>query len=106
MNRWWRFYIDNYFPYIYGLMLIENEIKRTKQLDQMDKIKKEFTEKIIEYLDKNQIFYIKQEMEDILKFDINAEFRSVLLTEYYQWPKDKIQDIIEIVNQTFKRGCY
>ncbi len=97
MSRWWSFYVDYYFPYLYGLMLIEQKLKNSEQ-EKITKIKKEFTEKIIDYLEEEQIFYIKSEMDEILNIDMTTELQKVLLKEYDQW-SSQMEDILEILNQ-------
>ena len=98
-GRWWRFYMENYFPYMYGLMMIENHCKKTKQVSKISTMKRQFIEETIQYLEKKKIFYIKSELEEILKLNMNEEFRRVLLKEYHEWPREKMEDVLEIVNQ-------
>ncbi len=97
-SRWWRFYVDSYFPYMYGLMLIEKHCEENNQSDKMSTMKREFTQETIQYLERKQIFYIESELEEILKFNISKEYSKVLLKDFYKW-RGKMEDILEIIHR-------
>lgn len=102
---WWRFYVDNYFPYMYGLMRIEIEAEeKNKDIITLQSWKTEFMQEIIKYLEKNQIFYMKETLEEILKFDMNKEFRRVLIEKYKHWPNNVMQDIFKILENVTNKS--
>ena len=103
MSNAWRFYVDHYFPYMYGLMMIENWSTENQQTTKLPNLKKDFTKKMISYLEENEIFYIESELEEILHFNINKEFRSVLLKSFSDW-ETQMPDILKLVNEVTE-GC-
>lgn len=96
-NRHWRFYIDEYFPYMYGLLTLEHIARRKDKYTMLPRWKKEFMQEIQKYLDKKEIFYLKKDLLEILKLDIRGEYGRVLAYDAQHWPKDVMKDILEII---------
>ena len=97
-RMWWKFYIEHDFPFMYGLLLLESECKRTgSTAEDLSKAKKEFKEKYIAYFETNNIFYMEHELSEISELEMIDMFRNVLLREFNNYEDNEVvKDIVKI----------
>lgn len=97
---WWISYINNYFPYMYGLFELEVAAKRFKQQYLINNMKGEMRKRYIEYCKKNAIFYIESELTEIMLFHIEEEYGEILIERFKRYRKNKaVRDVVDIANE-------
>lgn len=97
---WWMVYVENYFPYMYGLFELECASKRYKKEYFLLEMKKEFKRQYIEYCKRSNIFYIQKELNKIMDFHIEKEYGRILLIRFKMYRNNQtVKDVLEIVNE-------
>ena len=84
----WNFYVNNYFPFMYGLYVIEVFLK-PKDKFEIENVKNEYFKKSKEYFDQNNIFYEEDKLTDLLNGNINKEFGNLLQYLLPRYKDDK-----------------
>lgn len=91
----YKFYENTNFPVMYGLYLIEQ--KYDVNSDILKEKKNEFVKVFSEYLEKNSIFYTKEEMQQIMDVDISPNFGRFLHNSYKKHRENQVlQEAINI----------
>lgn len=100
----YKFYANSNFPIMYGLYLIEQE---GRQWNAVKERKAMMIDNFAEYLEKERIFHIKEEMLSISKWDISDGYEKFLLNSYEKYYGNSVLDeavtmAMEICNCTAK----
>ena len=102
---WQSAYVDQYFPYMYGMLELEISSKRLKRYYLLPDMKKDFMSRYIDYCEKNSIFYIEEELNKILNFDIEEEYVQLLLDKFKIYRDNQtLKDIVAIAEEINGRG--
>lgn len=78
----YKFYDNTNFPIMYGLYIIEQETSQQNNPKITDICKKAMVDQFADYLEKEQIFYIKEELLQISNWDISGNFGRFLQNSY------------------------
>lgn len=81
----YKYYENTNFPIMYALYLTERESERRDQKDKIVHRKAELAEKMIGYLEAEQIFYIKEEILQISDFNLSESYKKYLQNSYEKY---------------------
>lgn len=81
----YKFYENTNFPIIYGLYLVEQETMRQNSSEKISERKKMLVDRFAKFLEKEQIFYIKEEMLQISEWNISDDFEKFLQNSYEKY---------------------
>lgn len=84
----YKYYESTNFPAMYALYLIERESERQDCKDRIISRKAEFVEKMLCYLKREGIFYIKEEMLQISNFNLSQSYKKYLQNSYEKYSKN------------------
>ncbi len=90
----WQFYVDNYFPFIYGLFTIEAFLN-SNDTSVIENVRNDYFIKSKEYFDQNNIFYDEKHLLDLLDGNIKKEFGALLQYLYPRYKNNKcVKDLL------------
>lgn len=101
----YKFYENTNFPVMYGLYLIERQSTLEEVPDKIAKRKQKMVEKFIEYLESEEIFYIKEEVLQIAGFNLSNLYKNFLQDSYEKYSGNKVLNMavtmaLDICNDT------
>lgn len=88
----YKFYANTNFPIMYGLYLIEQELKQNNASDKIISCKREMVEKFVQYLEKEKIFYIKEELLQIANLDLKNCYKKFLQNAFEKYYQNAVLD--------------
>lgn len=80
-----RFYDYTNFPLLYGYYMIERETERQMELKDLKRRKREMTNRFMQYLDENNIFYIKEEVLQIERTNVCERYKKFLQDSFEKY---------------------
>lgn len=100
-SRWWRFYIEMYYPYMYGLYVIECTGRVENKVHMVSQWKNELMQELIKFFEEKNIFYDEEHLRKLLEMDMTEEFGEVLCNDYGRngWPKKSIHNVLNMVTK-------
>lgn len=84
----YQFYEEYYFPYIYGLYMIDKKRKLIKDENE-ENAKEKFTTEICKYWDDNEYLYYKKDIDHIKKLNIIKEYSSIISDKIKKYSNTK-----------------
>lgn len=81
----YKFYENTNFPIMYGLYLIEQESRRQKAFEKINVRKRKLVDDFARYLEQKNIFYIKEEMQQIAQCDVCGNYKKFLQNSYEKY---------------------
>ncbi len=81
----YKFYENTNFPIMYGLYLIEQESGRQNAFEKIKDRKEQMVDNFAQYLEGENIFYIKEEMQQIADSDISSNYKKFLQNSYEKY---------------------
>lgn len=88
----YKFYDNTNFPIMYGLYLIEQKSRRGDTSVRLADRKSKLVNSFVEYLDRERVFYIKEEMLQISQENISDGYGKFLQNSYKKYAKDPLLD--------------
>jgi len=89
----YKYYETSAFPYMYGMMLIEYEMKKRNLSADVFALKKRFQEKFDAYLTIEGIAFIKNEQDKLSLIPMMEKYGSFLLNVYYKYVGDEVLEM-------------
>ena len=97
----WQYYVENYFPFMYCLMYME-QVFRSNGLPQdfITEKKREFVKFGKAYFDEKNYIYEEEIVDELVDLDISKEFKAVLIYRYYMYEKNPV--VIDFIKEAIK----
>lgn len=87
----YKFYENTNFPALYGLYLIEKRLSHQQKENYVHRKKEDFLKKLMEYMDKENYFYIGEEMRYLAKkWNLGKEYGVFLQNSYYKYCQNPV----------------